>query len=300
VAVGDSGVFDADYYADNNQDVEAVCGRDFNLLWQHYTLFGVNEGRLPFAPNTDWQAVLATANTTTTNTEATQQTQTEQTQTTVTPTVSTSDFLAQNGLSVTPQGTVNINHAEADGFELKGIPTIVSVADVASSQAGYTDTIAQFTYTAVERITKTETTNNNIGENEREAGSGIADDTPWYCKWNANVFDKNSGTVLGNYRGSGIIDFWGDKSQYIDEKEGAAAQYGCTIATEAKYDYDTGVGTITITVHHPSSYDGTAIMFGPQSFEGNDEIRAISGNSFTILNTPYSLSLAKIFTATNN
>ncbi|MBQ2116063.1 MAG: hypothetical protein II193_05705 [Lachnospiraceae bacterium] len=45
VAVGDSAVFDADYYADNNPDVEEAYGRDFNKLWEHFTVWGVNEGR---------------------------------------------------------------------------------------------------------------------------------------------------------------------------------------------------------------------------------------------------------------
>jgi hypothetical protein len=58
-AVEGGGVFDADYYADNNPDVEAAVGRDFNLLWEHYITYGANEGRLPFAEGTDWEAVLA-------------------------------------------------------------------------------------------------------------------------------------------------------------------------------------------------------------------------------------------------
>lgn len=81
VATGDGGVFDADYYADNNSDVEAAYGRDFNLLWKHFITFGYNEGRLPFAVGTDWQAILAASNSSTTvNTETTQQTQTAPTE----------------------------------------------------------------------------------------------------------------------------------------------------------------------------------------------------------------------------
>jgi hypothetical protein len=58
VAVEGGGVFDAEYYAENNPDVVAEAGTDFFALWQHFTLFGINEGRLPFALDTDWQAIL--------------------------------------------------------------------------------------------------------------------------------------------------------------------------------------------------------------------------------------------------
>ncbi|MBO5144037.1 MAG: hypothetical protein J6C19_00695 [Lachnospiraceae bacterium] len=62
-ATEDGGVFDAEYYADNNPDVEAVYGRDFNLLYQHFVAFGAQEGRLPFAVGTDTAAILETAQT---------------------------------------------------------------------------------------------------------------------------------------------------------------------------------------------------------------------------------------------
>jgi hypothetical protein len=285
VAVGDSGVFDADYYADNNQDVEAAYGRDFNLLWQHYTTFGVNEGRLPFAPNTDWQAVLATANTTTTNTEATEQTQTqtEQTQTTVTPTVSTSDFLAQNGLSVTSQGVVPITYVHTyENYEPQALATTVSVKDVASSEAGYTDTIAEFLYQG------------NVVDRSYVIIDG----------WNLTVFDKASGQVMGIYEPTGGMKDDDDigEIQWLYEKEGLASQYGCTITVDnyIRYNNTPGGVYVKVTVHHPTSYDGTAFMFGAGGLDGKAEMDAVAGNSFTILNTPYALSNAKIFTATNN
>lgn len=58
VATGDGNVFDADYYADNNPDVETAYGRDFNLLYQHFITFGAQEGRLPYAVGTDVSANL--------------------------------------------------------------------------------------------------------------------------------------------------------------------------------------------------------------------------------------------------
>lgn len=46
-AMPDGTVFDAEYYAENNPDVAAVCGADANLLYMHYLNFGRTEGRKP-------------------------------------------------------------------------------------------------------------------------------------------------------------------------------------------------------------------------------------------------------------
>ena len=43
----DGGVFDAEYYAENNPDVVAVMGSEKDALYLHYTQAGKNEGRLP-------------------------------------------------------------------------------------------------------------------------------------------------------------------------------------------------------------------------------------------------------------
>lgn len=45
----DGVVFDAEYYADMNEDVRTVLGSDENVLYQHYLAFGKTEGRKPVA-----------------------------------------------------------------------------------------------------------------------------------------------------------------------------------------------------------------------------------------------------------
>lgn len=52
----DGTVFDAEYYAQTNPDVAASLGTDKNVLLQHYITFGINEGRLPYAPGTEQAA----------------------------------------------------------------------------------------------------------------------------------------------------------------------------------------------------------------------------------------------------
>ena len=49
-SMADGGVFDAEYYAANNPDVVAVFGTDENMLYQHYVLYGKQEGRLAAEP----------------------------------------------------------------------------------------------------------------------------------------------------------------------------------------------------------------------------------------------------------
>lgn len=44
----DGGMFDAEYYAQNNPDVVQVFGTDKNLLYSHYVNCGKAEGRLPY------------------------------------------------------------------------------------------------------------------------------------------------------------------------------------------------------------------------------------------------------------
>lgn len=48
--MADGGMFDAEYYAQNNPDVVAVLGTDENILYQHYLTSGRLEGRQPYAP----------------------------------------------------------------------------------------------------------------------------------------------------------------------------------------------------------------------------------------------------------
>ena len=45
----DGQIFDPEYYAQNNPDVVAAFGTDESMLYLHYTTFGKNEGRLPYA-----------------------------------------------------------------------------------------------------------------------------------------------------------------------------------------------------------------------------------------------------------
>lgn len=55
----DGTIFDAEYYATNNPDVVAALGTDESVLYQHYVMFGKNEGRQPYAVGTDLTSVEA-------------------------------------------------------------------------------------------------------------------------------------------------------------------------------------------------------------------------------------------------
>ncbi len=57
--MSDGSVFDAEYYAANNQDVVATLGTDSIALYNHYLTNGIYEGRQPYAPGTDIDAIIA-------------------------------------------------------------------------------------------------------------------------------------------------------------------------------------------------------------------------------------------------
>ena len=64
VDMGDGTLFDAAFYAQRYPDVVAVFGSEPQMLYLHYTMFGKNEGRIPYQQQTP-------AATTTTGTTAT-------------------------------------------------------------------------------------------------------------------------------------------------------------------------------------------------------------------------------------
>lgn len=45
IEMSDGNMFDAHYYAESNPDVKNTFGENLELLYQHYQLYGVNEGR---------------------------------------------------------------------------------------------------------------------------------------------------------------------------------------------------------------------------------------------------------------
>lgn len=61
VVPGTDVVFDASYYAESNPDVVAALGTDRDVLVQHYLSYGAGEGRAPYGPDTDVDAVRAAA-----------------------------------------------------------------------------------------------------------------------------------------------------------------------------------------------------------------------------------------------
>lgn len=59
----DGNIFDAEFYAATYPDVAAVLGTDETVLYNHYLLCGLYEGRFPYAPNV--QIPIVTPDTTT-------------------------------------------------------------------------------------------------------------------------------------------------------------------------------------------------------------------------------------------
>jgi hypothetical protein len=227
VAVEGGGVFDADYYAENNPDVVTALGTDFSALWQHFTIFGVGEGRLPFAIGTDWESVLqngpfqtltttqavttdttttATTDTTTTTTPVEEKTETTQTtQTTTTSTVSNIDDLigSYNGVPFSVTGTSFKNTFGKDGWvfdpdcaAIQGDGDYYYINDKYPGVSLYVhmvsdDTFVDYSIDAIEAVKAGSTAYPNMTWKGLTFGS--SDDDVWYTYGETNEGGEKDG-----------------------------------------------------------------------------------------------------------
>ena len=140
------------------------------------------------------------------------------------------------GFIITPQGTVNIaytSYEEIEGVIIPEeviIPTEVTVKTVKSDEEGYSDTIAEFVY----------------------AGT---------VQWNVVVFDRYTGKglfiVLAGSEPCGDLEM----SQDIQMPDSDGVMLDLSALFEQTVSNE-GVVTVTVTVHHPTSYDGIVFQYG--------------------------------------
>ncbi len=145
-----------------------------------------------------------------------------------------SDFLAEHGLKVTPNGSMIIPVAKWDSDELVDLPVVTSVETAVSSEEGYSDT----TFTIIADISVVATTGWSYG---------------------LDFFDRYTGTVLSVTKASFVNG--GSTHDNVAVVDIDGRQYDCSY--EAGQDDNGGTSTITVKVHHPSEYDGLVFVFGP-------------------------------------
>ena len=153
-----------------------------------------------------------------------------------------SDFLTENGLTVTPNGSMTIPLAVTGTDDTVDVSVTTSVETVASSEEGYSDT----TFTATM--------------------SNSSKDFTFY----ATAFDRYTGVDFeGKHTDFGASNGSTHKEVVVIDIDGK--QYDC--AYNADQSVSDGTTVFTMTIHHPSEYDGVVFQLG----KGTKSIVDIAG-----------------------
>lgn len=160
------------------------------------------------------------------------------------------DFLTENGLTVTPNGSMTIPVAKYGSDELTDLAVNTSVATVASSEEGYSDTT--FTVTADKNLDN----------------SGVS--------YNISAFDRYTGTSYESKLTTALLG-GGASHDNVCVLDIDGTQYDCSM--DAKQNGN----TVTLTVHHPSNYDGVVFLLGKLTATQTDAYNAVDfNNTFTV------------------
>lgn len=164
------------------------------------------------------------------------------------------DFLTENGLTITPNGTMTATVAKYDSDDLMDLPITTSVTTVASSEEGYSDT----TLTVTADI------------------SSVAS-TGW--SYNVTAFDRYTGTSYEGKKDSLVNGGTTHNDVVVIDVDGT--QYDCSL--DASQSDNGNTSTITCTVHHPTAYDGVVFAFGKMTKTMLSAYNAVDFNStFTV------------------
>lgn len=160
------------------------------------------------------------------------------------------DFITENGLTVTPNGSMTIKVAKYDSDELTDLAVTTSVETVASSEEGYSDTT--FTVTADKNLDN----------------SGVS--------YNISAFDRYTGTSYESKLTTALLG-GGASHDNVCVLDVDGTQYDCSM--DAKQNGN----TVTLTVHHPSNYDGVVFLLGKLTATQTDAYNAVDfNNTFTV------------------
>lgn len=160
------------------------------------------------------------------------------------------DFLAENGLTVTPNGSMTIPVAKYGSDELTDLAVNTSVATVASSEEGYSDTT--FTVTADKNLDN----------------SGVS--------YNISAFDRYTGTSYESKLTTALLG-GGASHDNVCVLDVNGTQYDCSM--DAKQNGN----TVTLTVHHPSNYDGVVFLLGKLTATQTSAYNAVDfSKTFTV------------------
>lgn len=161
------------------------------------------------------------------------------------------DFLEESGITITPNGSMTIQVAKYGSDELTDLAVTTSVETVASSEDGYSDTT--FTVVADKNLDK----------------SGVS--------YNISAFDRYTGTSYESELTTALIG-GGSSHNDVCVFDVDGQQYDCS--TDVKQNGN----TVTVTVHHPTSYDGVVFLIGKLTATQNNAYSAVDfSKAFTVM-----------------
>ena len=167
-----------------------------------------------------------------------------------------SDFLTENGLTVTPNGSMTIPLAVMNTDDMIDVPVTTSVETVASSEEGYSDTTLKVDIDA-------------------KAAAGQ------YYTCNVSAFDRYTGTSYES-KPTSLGTNNGSMHENVVVVDVDGTRYDCALTADMNMDSDY-VQHVTVTVHHPSDYDGVVFVFGGQTATQGTAYNAIdTSKTFTI------------------
>lgn len=179
-------------------------------------------------------------------------------------------FLEENGFVITPCGEMVMPLAITGTDDVTDVPVVVSIEIVPSEEDGYSDT----TFTVITEAT----------------------DTAY--SWDLSTFDRYTGYELATKSTSFGTGGSSEDEVYIISADGV--QYDCTEISKWEQTDNTHY-MLTVTIHHPSEYDGLVFSFGKYTASISAVEETIDYSTpFQITDYPERLDGKFFFTATNN
>lgn len=179
-----------------------------------------------------------------------------------------SDFLTENGLTITPNGAMTMPLAKTGTEDTVDANVTTSVTTTASSEDGYSDTTFVVEATASENFTYM------VTAFDRYTGVDL--------EGSLTDFGASSGTT---HKDVAVIDVDGE-------------QYDCGM-TASQENIDSGL-RVTVTIHHPSEYDGVVFQFGKLTASQETVANNIDySKAYKVTDYPELLDGQYFFTATD-
>lgn len=148
--------------------------------------------------------------------------------------VEAEDFLSKNGLEISPQGNMKMlltPSSQPDTDEVEEMDAVVSVSTTESAEEGYSDTTVTYEITMNTALS-----------------------------YALDAFDRYTGISFTTGKQSFETNETATKHEDVCVFDVDGTQYDCGLT--ASQEVNGEITTLTVSVHHPSAYDGTVFCIG--------------------------------------